>query len=115
MQNFYNGLLPFTRSTVDSATKGDLMEKTVTQALKLLERVACHNYEWSNERGNARRTAGVLEVNTLSMINAQFNQLTKRLERVQANAVVTNSQYEDSYGGGYTSSKDNNFNEPSTE
>ncbi len=91
------------------------MEKTVTQALELLEMVAYHNYEWSNERGNARRTAGVLEVDALSMINAQFDQLTKRLDRMQANAVCTNSQHEDSYGGGYMSSEYNSFNEPPTE
>ncbi|KAJ9168341.1 hypothetical protein P3X46_019881 [Hevea brasiliensis] len=89
------------------------MEKTVTQALELLEGVAYHNYEWSNERGNAKRTAGVLEVDALSMINAQFDQLTRRLDKMQANAVGMNSQHEDSYGGGY--SEYNSFNEPSTE
>ncbi len=113
VQNFYNGLLPSTRSTVDSAAEGDLMEKTLTQALELLERVAYHNYEWSNERGNAKRTAGVLEVDALSMINAQFDQLTRRLDKMQANAVGMNTQHEDIYGGGY--SEYNSFNEPSTE
>ncbi len=68
-----------------------------------------------NEKENARRTARVLEVDALSMIKAQFDQLTKRLKRLQANAIGTNSQHEDSYGGGYMSSKYNNFNEPSTE
>ncbi|KAJ9159719.1 hypothetical protein P3X46_025198 [Hevea brasiliensis] len=74
-----------------------------------------HNYEWSNERGNARKTVGVLEVDALSMINAQFDQLTRKLEKMQANAVGTNSQPEDSYGGGYMSSEYSNFNEPSSE
>ncbi|KAJ9170187.1 hypothetical protein P3X46_018314 [Hevea brasiliensis] len=91
------------------------MEKTVPQALELLERVAYHNYEWSNERENARKIAGVLEVDALSMINAQFDQLTRKLEKMQANAVGTNSQLEDSYGGGYMSSEYSNFNEPSSE
>ncbi|KAJ9128494.1 hypothetical protein P3X46_034954 [Hevea brasiliensis] len=115
VQNFYNGLLPSTRSIVDSAAEGDLMKKIVTEALELLERVAFHNYNWSNERGSARRTAGVLEVDALSMINAHFDQLTKRLDKMQANAVSTNSQYEDSYGGGYMSLEYNSFNEPPTE
>ncbi len=60
VQNFYNGLLPFIKSIVDLAAEGDLMEKTVTQALKLLERAMYHNYEWSNERENTRRTIGIL-------------------------------------------------------
>ncbi|KAJ9168555.1 hypothetical protein P3X46_020061 [Hevea brasiliensis] len=88
------------------------MEKIVPQALELLERVAYYNYERSNERGNARRTAGVLEVDALSMINAQFDQLTKKLERMQANAVSTNSQHDDSYEEGYMNSEYSNFNEP---
>ncbi len=58
---------------VDSAVEGDLMEKIMTQALELLERVALHNYEWSNEKGNTRRTTGILEVDTLIMINVQFD------------------------------------------
>ncbi|KAJ9175357.1 hypothetical protein P3X46_013921 [Hevea brasiliensis] len=91
------------------------MEKIVTQALELIERVAYHNYEWSNERGTSRRTTGVLEVDTLSMINAQFDQLTRRLDKMQANAIGMNSQYEDSYGGGYMSSEYNSFNEPPIE
>ncbi|KAJ9177056.1 hypothetical protein P3X46_012309 [Hevea brasiliensis] len=99
--------------TVDSATEGDLMEKTVTPALELLERVAYHNYEWSNERGNAKRTAGVLEVDAVSMINAEFDKLTSRLDKMQANTVRMNSQHEDNYGGGY--SEYNSFNKPSTE
>ncbi|KAJ9159609.1 hypothetical protein P3X46_025106 [Hevea brasiliensis] len=115
VQNFYNGLLPSTRSTIDSGAEGDIMEKIVPQALELLERVAYHNYEWSNERGNARTTTGVLEVDALNMINAQFDQLTKKLERMQANAVGINSQHEDSYGGGYMSLEYSNFNKPYTE
>ncbi len=46
------------------------MEKTVGEALELLERVAYHNYEWSNERGDTRRTTGIMELDALSMINA---------------------------------------------
>ncbi|KAJ9168748.1 hypothetical protein P3X46_020240 [Hevea brasiliensis] len=72
-------------------------------------------YDWSNERENARKTTGVLEVDALSMINAQFDQLTRKLEKMQANAVGTNSQLEDSYGGGNMNSECNNFNEPSSE
>ncbi len=58
------------------------MEKTVTEALELLERVAYHNFEWSNEREDARRIVGVLELDAFSMINSQFNQFTKRLDKI---------------------------------
>ncbi len=63
------------------------MEKIVTEALELLERVAYHNFEWSNERRDIRRTPGVLELDAFSMINTQFDQLIKRLDRMQANVI----------------------------
>ncbi|KAJ9183474.1 hypothetical protein P3X46_007320 [Hevea brasiliensis] len=88
-----------------------LYDKTMDQALELLERVAYHNYEWSNERENTRTTAGILKVDALSMINAQFDQLTRRLNRMQANAIGMNNQHYDSYGEGYMTSECNNFNE----
>ncbi len=49
VQDFYNGLLPSKRSIVDSAIGGDLIKKIVNEALELLESVAYHNFEWSNE------------------------------------------------------------------
>ncbi|XP_058009248.1 uncharacterized protein LOC131183153 [Hevea brasiliensis] len=65
------------------------MEKIVAQALELLEKVTYHNYEWSNERGDTRRLAGILEVDALSMINVQFDQLTKRLDKMQATEALS--------------------------
>ncbi len=58
------------------------MKRTVNEALKLLKRVIYHNFEWLNERGYMRRTAGILELDALSMINAQFNKLTRRLDKM---------------------------------
>ncbi len=91
------------------------MEKTIAQAFELLERVTYHNYEWSNERGDTRRPAGILEVDALSMINAQFDQLTKRLNRMRANAIEMSNQHCDNCRGGCITLECNNFNEPSIE
>ncbi|XP_057986668.1 uncharacterized protein LOC131171216 [Hevea brasiliensis] len=63
------------------------MEKIVGEALELLETITYHNYEWSNEKGDTRRIAKILEFDALSMINSQFDQLTKRLDRMQANVI----------------------------
>ncbi len=61
------------RSLVDSVARGDLMEKTIVEALELLERVAYHNFECLNKRRDVRRSAGVIELDALSMINSQFD------------------------------------------
>ncbi len=87
------------------------MEKTVTESLKLLERFAYQNFEWLNERGDARRTVRFLELDALSMINAQFDQLTKRVDRMQANIIGPSNQHYDNYGG-HAISECNNYSEP---
>ncbi|XP_057986700.1 uncharacterized protein LOC131171247 [Hevea brasiliensis] len=57
------------------------MEKTVTQVLKLLERVAYHNYEWTNEREDTRRIAKILEVDALKECSAILqNKLPPKLK-----------------------------------
>ncbi|XP_057990625.1 uncharacterized protein LOC131173001 [Hevea brasiliensis] len=63
------------------------------QALELLKRVTYHNCEWSNERGNIRRTAGILELDALSTINAQFDQLIKRLDRIRLSQMPSYAKF----------------------
>ncbi len=107
-------MLPSIRSSINLATRGDLIEKTVAEALELLERVTYHNFEWSNERGDVRKAAGVLELDALSMINSQFDQLTKRLNRMQANVIGANNQFYNRCGGGHIISECSLYSEPFT-
>nr|XP_027068325.1 uncharacterized protein LOC113693813 [Coffea arabica] len=43
--------------------------------------MAANNYQWANERGNTRRHAGMIEMDTLNMLSAQMNNVMKLLSR----------------------------------
>ncbi|XP_027166478.1 uncharacterized protein LOC113766490 [Coffea eugenioides] len=57
------------------------MGKTAEEAQQLIEEMAANNYQWANERGNTRRTAGMLEVDTLNMLSAKMDNVVKMLNR----------------------------------
>lgn len=50
LQTFYKGLTQKTRAFVDSAAGGGIMHKTLGEATELIERMASHDFSWTNER-----------------------------------------------------------------
>jgi hypothetical protein len=50
LQTFYKGLIEQTRSFVDSAASGGIMNKTLDEATELTESMAAHNFSWTNKR-----------------------------------------------------------------
>ncbi|XP_071917054.1 uncharacterized protein [Coffea arabica] len=81
VQTFYNGLTYPTKTHVDAAAGGALMGKITREAQQLIEEMATNNYQWANERGKTRRTAGMLEVDTLNMLSAKMDNVVKMLNR----------------------------------
>nr|XP_027083595.1 uncharacterized protein LOC113705889 [Coffea arabica] len=81
VQTFYNGLTYPTKTHVDAAAGGALMGKSAEEPQQLIEKMAANNYQWANERGNIRRTACMLEVDTLNMLTAKMDNVVKILNR----------------------------------
>ncbi|XP_071939793.1 uncharacterized protein [Coffea arabica] len=81
VQTFYNGLTYPTKTHVDAAAGEALMGKSAKEAQQLIEEMAANNYQWANERGNTRRTVGMLEVDTLNMLSAKMDNVVKMLNR----------------------------------
>ncbi|XP_027165399.1 uncharacterized protein LOC113765424 [Coffea eugenioides] len=81
VQTFYNGLSFSTKTTIDAAAGGALMGKSPQEAQSLIEEMAANNYQWANERGNPRRHADMIEMDTLNMLGAQMNNVVKLLNR----------------------------------
>ncbi|XP_027181793.1 uncharacterized protein LOC113780176 [Coffea eugenioides] len=79
VQTFYNGLTYPTKMHVDAVAKRALMEKSAEKAQQLIEEMTANNYQWANERGNTRRTAGMLGVDTLNMLSAKMDNVVKML------------------------------------
>ena len=44
--------------------------------------MARNNYQWHGERNQPRKIAGAYEIDSLSMVNAKLDTLTKKLERL---------------------------------
>ncbi|XP_023892547.2 uncharacterized protein LOC112004530 [Quercus suber] len=72
VQTFYNGLGATNRSMVDATAGGALMSKTHEAAYELLEELASNNYQWPTERAMPRKTAGVLELDSITSLATQM-------------------------------------------
>ena len=68
------------RITIDATTQGSFMSKTPEDAYNLLETMASNNYQWHGEWSVLKKVAGLHEVNSLNLLNAKIDMLTKKLE-----------------------------------
>ncbi|XP_023886157.1 uncharacterized protein LOC111998291 [Quercus suber] len=99
VQTFYNGLGGTNRFMVDVAAGGALMSKTHEAAYELLEELASNNYQWITERAMPRKTAGVLELDSITSLAAQMATLSQQLgNHSSANCQVGNPFAQLSYG-----------------
>ena len=64
------------------------MLKTPEDALDLFKEMANTQSLWSNERTIIKK-AGAIDVDNLTMLNANFDALTKRIDKVNVNVVST--------------------------
>ena len=76
------------------------MSKTPEDALDLFEEMANTQSLWSNERTNTK-IAGAKEVDNFAMLNAKLDALTKRMDKVNVNAISTLSSSYELYQGGH--------------
>ena len=81
-QTFYQVLIESLQITIDATTQGSFMSKTPADAYALLEKMATNNYQWHGERNQPRKAAGAYEIDSLGMVNAKLDTLTKKLERL---------------------------------
>ena len=82
MQTFYQGLSESLQITIDATAQGSFMSKTPADAYALLEKMASNNYQWHGERNQPRKATGVYKIDSLNMVTAKLDSLTKKLERL---------------------------------
>ncbi|WRX08578.1 Retrotransposon gag domain - like 5 [Theobroma cacao] len=90
VQTFYNGLLGPFRTTIDSATKGALMSKSIDEAYDLLKEIASNNYQWPSERLGTRKITRIHELDVINIVSTQLASLAKKIDKLSVN-VVQNS------------------------
>ncbi|XP_042425743.1 uncharacterized protein LOC122013544 [Zingiber officinale] len=97
LHTFYNGINYHTKVSLDSATEGALMNKSLDEAEKIIENVALNHHQWVSERssgafsGNQIKASGKFEVDAFTLMSAKLDALTKRFEAMGsniANAIV---------------------------
>ena len=76
------------RITIDATAQDSFMSKTPEDAYNLLETMASNNYQWHGERIMSKKVAALHEVDSLNLLNANIDMLTKKLE---ATTKISNS------------------------
>lgn len=59
--------------------------------LQLIEKITSNSCQWSNDRASHKRPLEVHEVDGITMVNVKLDALTKQLERLDMNVVLTSS------------------------
>ena len=88
VQSFYKGVNPSVLVNIDAAVGETIMSKTLEDALDLFEEMANTQSLWSNARAIPKK-AGSIEVDSLTMLNAKLDSLSKRIGKMSVNVVST--------------------------
>ena len=82
-QIFYNGLMDENRNIVNAASSGKWMDKMAWEAITLLEELAFEGY--MGEETTMAKAKGVLQLDTIKMLNAKVDALTNLVSKSQVN------------------------------
>ena len=96
-QIFYNGLTDENRNIVNAASGGKWMDKMAREAVTLLEELASQGY--MGEETTMAKARGVLELDTIKMLNAKVDALTKLVSNSQINSLECANVVCDTCGG----------------
>jgi len=82
LQTFYKGLTEQTRSFVDSAAGGGIMNKNLDEATTLIESMASHNFSWTNERTVYPNQQSAIQLSGQNALEAKLDSLTNQLSQL---------------------------------
>ena len=84
-QIFYNGLTDENRDIFNAASYGKWMDKVAREAVTLLEELASQGY--MGKETTMEKARGVLEIDTINMLSAKVDALTKMVSKSQVNSL----------------------------
>ena len=73
------------RNIVNAASSGKWMDKTAREAITLIEELASQGY--MREETTMAKAKGVLELDTIKMLNAKVDALTNLVSKSQVNSL----------------------------
>ncbi|KAM6592910.1 hypothetical protein CsatA_000613 [Cannabis sativa] len=74
---FLSKFFPPAKTLIDATAGGAFMRKSANEAHELLEEMALNNQQWPTERSQAKKVAGMHEVDAITKLTAQVEALTK--------------------------------------
>ena len=99
-QILYNGLTNENRNIVNAASGGKWMDKTARKAVTLLEELASQGY--IGEETTMEKVRGVLELDTIKILNAKVDALTNSVSRNWINSLESTNVVYESCGGSHS-------------
>ena len=73
VQTFHNGLNPSTQQMVDATAGGTINKKTPEDAYEFIEEMSLNNYQWQVMRTKTMKTAGIYNVDSVTMLSNQVD------------------------------------------
>ena len=107
-QIFYNGLRDDNRNIVNAASSGKWMDKMAREAVTLLEELTSQGY--MGEETTMTKVKGVLELDTIKMLNAKVDALTNLVSKSQVNSLECTNVICETCGGSHLYSQCNMSN-----
>ena len=87
VHTFYNGAHPTVQASLDATTGGTLQNKSLKEAVNLLEEMASNSYQWPTERYQAQRPSGLHKVDTNTALNAKLDALSTMIASLETQGV----------------------------
>ena len=82
VQTFYNGLQQPMKISVNMATRGAFMAKSINEAKQLFEDMASNKYHWGNEWGQSKK-GGRHEINAFTTLASKVDALFQKADDLQ--------------------------------
>ena len=102
-QIFYNRLTDENRNIVNAASGGKWIDKTAREAIILLEELTFQGY--MGDETTMAKAKGVLELDTINMLNAKIDALTKMVSKSQFNSLESTNVVCEICGGSHSYSQ----------
>ncbi|KAK5833771.1 hypothetical protein PVK06_017629 [Gossypium arboreum] len=80
VQTFYNGVNPSTRQMIDTTTGGTINNKTPEYAYEFIDEMSLNNYQWQVMRTKPMKTAGIYNIDSVTMLSNQVELLNKKID-----------------------------------
>ncbi|XP_073137231.1 uncharacterized protein [Henckelia pumila] len=92
VQTFYYGLSHSNRTILDAAAGGNLLQKSLEDCFELIEEMASSSYHPQSERGAARKSTGIHQIDAFTSVAAQLEVMNKRIEELSVGNSVMRVQ-----------------------